>query len=98
MTTRKVDYRKRAFGKYPAICVHCGFGIKEVLEIAHLDGNRNHNELQNLAVLCPNCHKMHDLDIISTEVILEMRDRPKLVNWKKRMKDAGRKAALTRRR
>jgi hypothetical protein len=41
---------------------------------------------------------MHDLDIISTETIIQMRDRPKMVNWSKRMKDAGRKAALTRKR
>ena len=39
---------------------------------------------------------MHDLDIISTETIIQMRDRPKVVNWSKRMKDAGRKAALAR--
>ncbi len=39
---------------------------------------------------------MHDLDLISTEVIIEMRDRPKEVRWAKRMKDAGQKAALTR--
>jgi hypothetical protein len=39
---------------------------------------------------------MHDLDLISTETIIHMRDRPKVVNWGKRMKDAGRKAALSR--
>jgi hypothetical protein len=40
---------------------------------------------------------MHDLDLISTQVIIEMRDRPKEVRWAKRMKDAGKKAAETRR-
>lgn len=39
---------------------------------------------------------MHDLDLISTETIIQMRDRPKIVNWSKRMKEAGRKAALAR--
>jgi hypothetical protein len=32
---------------------------------------------------------MHDLDLISTATILGMRDRPKVVTWSKRMKDAG---------
>jgi hypothetical protein len=41
---------------------------------------------------------MHDLDLISTETIIQMRDRPKIVVWSKRMKDAGKKAALTRKR
>ena len=39
---------------------------------------------------------MHDLDLISTETIIQMRDRPKVVKWSKRMKEAGQKAALTR--
>jgi hypothetical protein len=37
---------------------------------------------------------MHDLDLISTETIIQMRGRPKIVVWPKRMKDAGKKAAL----
>jgi len=40
---------------------------------------------------------MHDLDLISTATILVMRDRPKVVVQAKRMKDAGKKAAATRR-
>ncbi len=90
------NYRKLAFDAYPPVCAHCGFGIRDVLEVAHLDCNRSNNDISNLAILCPNCHKMHDLDLISTKVIIEMRDRPKEVRWSKRMKDAGQKAALTR--
>jgi 5-methylcytosine-specific restriction endonuclease McrA len=96
--TKHVNYRKIAFEHYDPVCAHCGFGIESVLEVAHIDGNRNNNDVSNLVILCPNCHKMHDLDIISTEVIIEMRDRPKNVDWSKRMKDAGKKAALTRKR
>ena len=92
----RVNYRKLAFEKYPPLCAHCGFGIKDVLEVAHIDGNRSHNALSNLVILCPNCHKMHDLDLISTATIIVMRDRPKAVRWSKRMKDAGRKAASSR--
>jgi predicted restriction endonuclease len=92
----RFNYRKFAFGHYAQFCAHCGFGISAVLEIAHIDGDRRNNDLKNLVILCPNCHKMHDLDIISTETIQMMRDQSKTANWRKRMKDAGRKAALTR--
>ncbi len=95
---KRANYRKLAFEKYDPLCAHCGFGVPSVLEVAHLDGNRANNELLNLVILCPNCHKMHDLDLISTETIILMRDRPKIVTWSKRMKDAGRKAAIKRRR
>lgn len=93
---KKINYRKIAFDVYEPLCAHCGFGIPAVLEVAHIDGNRQNNDKANLVILFPNCHKMHDLDLISTETIIQMRDRPKRVNWSKRMKDAGKKAALTR--
>ncbi len=96
MTGKRINYRKIAFGAYGTLCAHCGFGIPAVLEVAHIDCNRENNNPKNLIVLCPNCHKMHDLDLISTETIIQMRDRPKIVKWAKRMKDAGKKAALTR--
>jgi hypothetical protein len=97
----RINYRKLAFAHYEqdgqVVCAHCGFGIRDVLEVAHLDGDRSNNDPTNLAILCPNCHKMHDLDLISTETIILMRDRPKIVVWAKRMKDAGKKAAESRR-
>lgn len=96
--TRSLNYRKLAFKHYRQVCAHCGFGIPDVLEVAHIDCDRSNNSISNLVILCPNCHKMHDLDLISTETIIQMRDRPKVVNWAKRMKDAGQKAALTRKR
>ena len=99
---KRVNYRKRAFLHYEqlghqVVCAHCGFGIRAVLEVAHIDGDRSHNEPQNWVILCPNCHKLYDLDLITTETIILMRDRPKVVVWAKRMKDAGAKAAKTRR-
>ncbi len=96
MNMPRINYRKLAFATYPPLCAHCGFGIKDVLEVAHIDCNRANNAAANLIILCPNCHKMHDLDLISTETIIHMRDRPKVVVWAKRMKDAGRKAAVSR--
>ncbi|MBN1810152.1 MAG: HNH endonuclease [Planctomycetes bacterium] len=93
----RVNYRKAAFECYPPICAYCGFGIPEVLEVAHIDGKRSNNSIDNLVILCPTCHKMHDVDLISTETLREIRDREQVVDWSKRMKDAGRKAATTRR-
>ena len=95
---KRVNYRKLAFEHYRErlFCAHCGFGIPEVLEVAHLDGQRHNNDVANLVILCPTCHKMLDLDLISTETITLMRDRPRVVRWSKRMKDAGKKAALSR--
>jgi 5-methylcytosine-specific restriction endonuclease McrA len=92
----RIDYRKLAFQKYPPVCAHCGFGIQDVLEVCHIDGKRKNNRIGNLVILCPNCHKMYDINLISKRTIEEMRDRPKKVKWAKRMKDAGVKAALTR--
>lgn len=94
----KINYRKIAFEFYPPICAYCGFGVPEILEVAHLNGDRACNDIENLAILCPNCHKMHDINLIPTEVIKTMRDKEKEVNWSKRMKDAGQKAANTRKR
>jgi hypothetical protein len=101
MSVPRVNYRKLAFAHYEQsgqiVCAYCGFGIREVLEVAHLDSNRSNNDLVNLVILCPTCHKMHDIDLISTETIIQMRDRPKQVVWAKRMKDAGVKSAAARR-
>ena len=91
------NYRDAALKAYSKKqCAYCGFGIEAVLEVAHLDQNRKNNLLDNLAVLCPNCHKMHDLGLIPTDVILKMRDLKNDPDWKMRMKDAAQKAAATR--
>ena len=66
--------------------------------MARLDGYHQNNDVRNLVLLCPTCHKMLDLDLISTETMIQMRDRPREVRWDKRMKDAGQKAALSRKR
>lgn len=95
---KRINYRKLAFEHYPPICAHCGFGVPTVLEVCHIDCDRQNNAVENLVILCPTCHKMHDVDLISTEAIILMRDRPRNVDWSKRMKDAGSKAATTRKR
>jgi hypothetical protein len=93
---KSIDYRQLAFKDYPPVCAHCGFGVVDVLEVCHIDCQRTNNDVRNLVILCPTCHKMLDLDLISTETITTMRDRPKVVRWSKRMKDGGIRAAATR--
>ncbi len=91
------NYRRLAFEVYQPICVHCGFGIEAVLDVAHLDGNARNCSLDNLAVLCPTCHRMYDLDLIPTEHIVRMRDEKRSADWSKLMKDGPAKAHATMR-
>ena len=93
---KRVNYRKLAFEVYEPFYALCGFSVPEVLAVCHVDGNRNNNRAGNLVILCPNCHKRYDINLVSKRTIKEMRDRPRVVNWAKRMKDAGAKAVLTR--
>ena len=50
--------------KYNYSCAKCGFsGVnlvsgKTVLQIHHIDGNSENSTVDNLQVLCPNCHAM----------------------------------------
>jgi predicted restriction endonuclease len=90
------SYRKKAMEAYSHICAYCGFGIAGVLEVAHLDCDPRNCDLSNLALLCPTCHRMHDLDLIPTEVIKSLRDNKRTPNWKKLMKDAAAKAEATK--
>jgi 5-methylcytosine-specific restriction endonuclease McrA len=43
-------------------CEMCGIsewrGSKIVLELHHKDGNRHNNQINNLQILCPNCHSL----------------------------------------
>jgi len=90
------NYRKLAFERYPAICVHCGFGIEPVLEVAHLDGSAQNCSVENLAILCPTCHRMHDIGLIPTEHLIAMRDVERQADWGLLMKDAAAKAVATK--
>lgn len=41
-------------------CLTEWLGEKISLELHHIDGNRFNNDLDNLQILCPNCHSMTD--------------------------------------
>ncbi|KQL21872.1 hypothetical protein AN957_09995 [Cytobacillus solani] len=47
-------YRKKALRYYGDSCNRCG--INENLQVHHKDRNRSNNELDNLEVLCYDCH------------------------------------------
>lgn len=51
-------------GIKPHQCECCGntewMGQPIPLELHHKDGDRNHNELSNFELLCPNCHAFTD--------------------------------------
>ena len=37
-------------------CERCDYNKIEILQVHHKDRNRQHNDLKNLALICPNCH------------------------------------------
>jgi len=50
-------YRKIALREKGSICNRCGYSaIEKILQVHHVDHNRANNEINNLEVLCPNCH------------------------------------------
>ena len=83
-------------------CVVCGLQLKTCLTIAHLDHNAGNNSPDNLAFLCQTHHWMYDCGLYPLEAIKLLRSHWQIVqgkpSHKARMKDAGRKAAIARKR
>ena len=47
-------------GKY---CEKCKYDVYEILQVHHKDKNKDNNKLENLELICPNCHaKEHYLE------------------------------------
>ena len=83
-------------------CVVCGLQIETCLTVAHLDQDPINNSPDNLARLCQTHHWMYDASLYPIEAIRLLQ-----AHWQRteglpdhsgRMKDAGAKAALTRKR
>lgn len=50
-------YRALAFRNYEHKCAVCGWcDDEDILQVHHIDENRQNNVLNNLIILCPNCH------------------------------------------
>ena len=58
--SHKLRLRLIADGVFPPCCNKCGgshwMGQDIPLELEHKDGNHHNNSLDNLELLCPNCH------------------------------------------
>lgn len=52
-------YRSMAIRSYGAKCQQCGYNTDiRMLDVDHIDSNRNNNNLNNLQVLCIWCHAL----------------------------------------
>lgn len=67
-------YRERAFRQYGKKCRFCGYDEDErMLDVHHIDGNREHNYFSNLEVLCVWCHALYTRKVIGRIVHSEER-------------------------
>lgn len=54
----EASYRDRAFRNYDHVCSACGWDEdSDILEVHHIDEDRGNNDLSNLIILCPICHR-----------------------------------------
>lgn len=64
VTSFKLRNRLFAEGYFEKKCCRCGLtewlGNPIPLELHHKDGNKQNNHLENLEILCPNCHYFTD--------------------------------------
>ncbi|MFC0210578.1 HNH endonuclease signature motif containing protein [Chelativorans intermedius] len=83
-------------------CVVCGLQVPTCLTIAHLDQDAGNNDPDNLAFLCQTHHWMYDAGLYPIEAIKLLRAHWQATkgvpSHKARMKDAGVKAAVARKR
>ncbi|MGD9615582.1 MAG: HNH endonuclease signature motif containing protein [Alphaproteobacteria bacterium] len=102
LLSRKQGEARRIAGEhYPfRCCVVCGLQLPASLTVAHLDHRPGNNDPDNLAYLCGTHHWMYDAGLYPIDAIKRLREHWQNTqgkpDHKERMKDAGVKAALTR--
>lgn len=58
------EYKKFLILKCGEQCMECGWNVKNIytnkvpIQLEHIDGNSENNKLDNLKLLCPNCHSL----------------------------------------
>lgn len=100
---RQGEARKVAQAAYPFVCCAiCGLSLNGCLTVAHLDQAPGNNAPDNLAFLCHTHHWMFDAGLYPVDAVKQLRDHWQVTagkpDHKARMKDAGRRAGVTRRR
>ncbi|WP_371680185.1 HNH endonuclease signature motif containing protein [Microvirga sp. KLBC 81] len=100
---RQGEAHRTARAAYPfRCCVVCGLQVPTCLTVAHLDHAAGNNDPDNLAYLCHTHHWMYDAGLYPLEAIKLLRAHWQQTEGKPthaaRMKDAGAKAAATRKR
>lgn len=48
--------KRRLLKERGEICERCSYNKYEILQVHHKDKNRSNNNLDNLELICPNCH------------------------------------------
>lgn len=59
--TGKSAYMRKAFGFYKNECVDCGLKIKALLQVHHIDGDRDNANMDNLEIVCLTHHQMRHM-------------------------------------
>ena len=103
LARKQHEARAVAEQEYPfKCCVICGMQLSTALNVAHLDHQPGNNDADNLAWLCGTHHWMFDCGLYPIEAVKLMRAHWKDTEGKPshaaRMKQAGPKAAATRKR
>ena len=65
---RYTDYRKKAIQAFGNKCELCSWA--HTVDVHHIDGNRDNNDLNNLCVLCPNCHSLTETNRYNVNVVI----------------------------